>query len=145
MRPSSRKTIPGTPIFRSSNPGSKSPRGFAKRRISTFFAIGVGKEAKFSFEFWVLGFEFCVCAGTRLITNCVSISPKTQNPKLKTNLTTRFRCGALHSPKVIRRWARVECSCLSEVFQRSDPIERRRGFGYRNHSGQMRLSKERQQ
>ena len=59
--------------------------------------------------------------------------------------TTRFRCGALHSPKVIRRRARVDSSCLSEAFQRSDPIERRRGFGYRNHSKQMRLSKERQQ
>ena len=42
-------------IFRSSNPGSKSRRGFAKRRISTFFAIDV----EFGFEFWVCVLAFC--------------------------------------------------------------------------------------
>src|SRR5271165_2386792 len=130
MRLSSKKHTKEMLTFRSSNQGSKSPRGFAKRRISTFFAIGA---------------EFGFAQRHDQITNCVSISPKTQNPKLKTNLTTRFRCGALHSPKVIRHRARVDFSCPSEAFQRSDPIEQRRGFGYRNHSKQMRLSKERQQ
>src|SRR5260370_26779713 len=65
-----------TLTFRSSNPGSKSPRRFVKRRISTFFATG----AEFGFEFWVLGFA----QRHDQITNCVRISPKTQNSKPKT-------------------------------------------------------------